>query len=148
MNKIELTKMRDICLTFNRFLIEKELLRPEIHVAIEESNGMIKKAFEDGNPKPLKAMITDINDQVKRHMPINLALDFKKCLKEKANIEYDQIEDRIKKDFNKIIKRGKIMNHLEYELIENRVDEIYSDPSYENEVEELNHLLSAFDKSK
>lgn len=45
-----------------------------------------------------------------------------------------------------VVKKGKISNASEYELLLTRVEEIYSDESKKEEVEKLNMLLADYHK--
>ncbi len=75
---MELKILRDKCLLFNQFMMEKGGLPSALNEAYIESNKLIEDAFRDGNLKPLTAMSADIDDQVLRHMPISMALELKK----------------------------------------------------------------------
>jgi hypothetical protein len=46
------------------------------------------------------------------------------------------------------LKKEKISNHEEYELIMNRIDEIFSDTTKAKELKSLNELLVNYEKSK
>ena len=66
------------------------------------------------------------------------------CSKIKAIVldETDQMLNfGFQEDIEKILKKGKISNPVEYELLLNRVDEICLDNSKSNEVIEINKIL-------
>jgi len=144
--EMELKMLRDKCLLYNQFMVEKGGLPPQLAEAYKESNRLIEKAYAEGNPKPLKVMNNDIDNQVLQHMPLKMVTDLKKLFKEKLDINFEVVNKAIGKAIDKVLKRGKIINAEEYELLLNRVDEIYADPYKEEEVQRLNNLLVAYHK--
>ena len=145
MKDTELKLLRDKCLLFNQFMIEKSLIPPELVEAYNESNKLIEKTYREKKIKPLKIMSVDIDDQVIRHMPLSMAIEFKSYLKEKLNIDYNVTNKKRKKTIDNILKRGKISNREEYEVVINRVDEIFADPTNAEELKSLNELLTIYD---
>lgn len=142
MENIELKILKDKCLLFNRFLIE----RAGMHAPLfDETNNLLEKAYQEKNIKVLKDADSDINEQVK-HMPLSLALELKKNFKEKLNIDFNVVEKVRIKTIEKILKKGEISSPEEYELLYNRVDEIYADPKKVDEIKRLNELLAAYHK--
>ncbi len=111
--------------------------------AYQESNILIEKAFSEKKVKPLKAMSNDIDEQVK-HMPLVLAIELKNIFKEKLNIDFEIVEKLRLNLINKILKKGKILNQENYDLLLNRVEEIYADASKINEVNQINSLLASY----
>lgn len=143
---MELKTLRDKCLLFNQFMSEKGGLPPQLAEAYKESNKLIESAYLEGKIKPLKSMSADIDDQVIRHMPLSMAQELKSLFKEKLNIDYDVVDKARMKVIEKLLKKGKISNRDEYELLLNRVDEIHADTNREDEVKRLNELLAAYHK--
>lgn len=142
---MELKTLRDKCILFNQFIAEKGGLPEQLDEAYKESNKLIESAYMEGKIKPLKSMSADIDDQVIRHMPLPMAQEFKNLFfKEKLNIDYNVVDKAQMKVIEKLLKKGKISNPNEYELLLNRIDEIYNDPNREAEVKRLNELLSAY----
>ena len=58
---------------------------------------------------------------------------------------YAEITSDIRKTIDNILKRGKISNREEYEVVINRVDEIFADPTNAEELKSLNELLTIYD---
>ena len=143
---MELKILRDKCILFNQFMSEKGGLPPQLAKAYLESNKLIELAYLEGKIKPLKSMSADIDDQVIKHMPLYMAQELKSLFKEKLNIDYDVVDKARMKVIVKLLKKGKITKPDEYELLFNRVDEIYADPSKADEVKRLNELLAAYHK--
>lgn len=143
---MELKTLRDKCILFNQFMAEKGGLPPQLAEAYKESNKLIESAYMEGKIKPLKSMSADIDDQVIRHMPLSMAQELKNLFKEKLNIDYDVVDKARMQAIEKLLKKGKISKPDEYELLLNRVDEIYADPNKADEVKRLNELLAAYHK--
>ncbi|MCC5915845.1 MAG: hypothetical protein JJU02_00820 [Cryomorphaceae bacterium] len=141
---MELKVLKDKCLLFNQFMAEKGALPAQLAEAYKESNKLIESAYMEGKIKPLKSMSADIDNQVIRHMPLSMAQELKNLFKEKLNIDYDVVDKVRMKVIEKLLKKGKISNPDEYELLLNRVDEIYLDPNRETEVKRLNELLAEY----
>lgn len=148
MKVTELKELRDKCILFNQFMIEKGTIPKELVDAYTESNRLLESAYQEGKIKPLRAASNDIDDQVVRHMPLSMALELKSFFKAKLGIDFDIFERARLKSIEKILKKGKINNPQEYELILNRVDEVYLDISKAEEIERLNNLLITYDKVK
>jgi hypothetical protein len=129
-------------------MIQKMSASPELVEGLWETYRSVENAYQDEKMKPLKVMSLDIDDQVINHMPLTMAIEFKNLMKEKFQINYNTVDkDRIKA-IKKILKKEKISNHEEYELIMNRIDEIFSDTTKAKELKSLNELLVNYEKSK
>lgn len=141
---LELKALRDKCLLFNNFMSEKWGLPPLMAKAYKESNRLIETAYLEGKIKPLKAMSSDIDNEVLRHMPLHLAEELKRLFKEKLDIDYNVVDLTRIKAINKIYKKGKITKLDEYMLLLNWVEEIYEDSSKKEEIKRINELLSSY----
>lgn len=140
--------LRDKCLLFNQFMIDKGYIPRELIEAYQETNKLIEIAYQERKIKPLKAASKDIDDQVMRHMPLSVAFELKKLFKERLNVDFEAVDEARIKALKKILKKGKISSENEYELVLNRIDEIYADDSKSEEIEELNNLILIYDKGK
>ena len=69
-------------------------------------------------------------------------------LKEKFNHSIDDEIDNDTAKIEKIIKRGRIRNDREFELVRNREDEIYADDSKWDYAESLRKLMSDYEDLK
>jgi len=148
MENSELKFLRDKCLLYIQFMIQKMAASPELVEGLWETYRSVENAYQDEKIKPLKVMSLDIDDQVINHMPLTMAIEFKNLMKEKFQIDYNTVDkDRIKA-IKKILKKEKISNQEEYELIMNRIDEIFSDITKAEELKSLNELLLNYEKSK
>lgn len=146
MRTMELETLRDKCLLFNQFIIEKGHFPKELAEVFKETNRLIEVAYKEGNLKSLKAMSNDIDNQVIKQMPLSMALELKIFFRQKLGIDFEAVNKARLKAIDKIRKKGKISNSSEYELLLERVDEIYADAEKLGELERLNELLAAFDK--
>jgi hypothetical protein len=146
MKNTELKKLTENGILFRQFMIEKGLIPSELIGSLKESDEKIEKAYQEGNIKPLKAVSVDIDDQVMRHMPLSFAIEFKNYIKEKLDINYDVIDKKRIKTIEKVLKKGKISNHEEWEIVSNRVDEIFADNTKGEELKNLNELLLKYEK--
>lgn len=142
----ELRIIRDKCLLFNHFMIESGLIPKELIGAYQESNQLIEVAYQEGKAKILKGASADIYDQVIRHMPLSMAVEVKKLFKEKLKIDFAIVKKDRLKAIEKILKTGKISTEEEFELVVNRIDEIYSDPGRKDEIKLLNKILASFER--
>lgn len=140
MENKQLKKIKDKCQLFNQFLIDRAGMPAHL---FEETNRLLEKAYHEKDLKVLKAADRDNYEQI-RHMPPSLALEFKKRLKEILNIDFDIIDKIYSKNISKILKKGKIANAEEYNLILNYIDEIYVDSNKSDEVNRLNEFLKAY----
>lgn len=140
-NNTEMKMLRDKCLLFNQFMIEKGGIPKGLIGVYLESNIIIEKAFKKGKLKPLQIMSQDIDNQILYHMPSSMAYEFKQLLLEKTGVDYEKIDNVLNIEVKKIINKGVIESDYEYDLIMNRVETIYNNSEYSEEVEKLNSML-------
>ena len=145
MKNSELELLKDKCLFYTQFLIQKLSASPELIKGLEETYRLVEKAYQDEKIKPLKAMSAEIDDQVICHMPLSMAVEFKNLIKEKLKINYDDVDKAHLKVIERILKNEKISNREEYKLIANRIDEIYTDTTKVEELKNLNKLLTEYE---
>lgn len=148
MKSSELKLLRDKCLLFTGFAIQKLSDSPELIKGFEENYRFVEKAYREEKIKPLKAMSDEIDNQVIHHMPLAMAVEFKKLIKEKLKINYDVIDKALKKAIERILESEKISTPEEYELVMNRIDEIFANTTRAKELKILNTLLVHYEKSK
>jgi len=141
----ELELLKDKCVFYTQFVIQKLSSSPESIRGLEETYRFIQEAYQMKKIKPLRAFSADIDDQVLRHMPLAIAVEFKKLIKEKLKINYEDVEKAFTRVIDRILKNEKISNTQEYELVVNRIDEIFTDHTRSEELKTLNKLLTAFE---
>src|SRR5678810_319116 len=141
----ELELLKDKCVFYTQFVIQKLSSSPESIRGLEETYRFIQEAYQMKKIKPLRAFSADIDDQVLRHMPLAIAVEFKNLIKEKLKIDYADVEKAYIKVIDRIIKNEKISNGQEYELVTNRIDEIFTDHTKAEELKLLNKLLTEYE---
>ena len=141
----ELELLKDKCIFYTQFVIQKLSSSPEAIQGLEETYRFIQEAYQLKWIKPLRAFSADIDDQVLRHMPLAIAVEFKNLIKEKLRIDYSDVEKACSKVIQRILKNGKISDSQEYELVVNRIDEIFTDHKRADELKTLNKLLTEFE---
>ncbi|SMC74898.1 hypothetical protein [Pedobacter africanus] len=80
-------------------------------------------------------------------MPLSTVLELKTYFAQ-FNVDFEAVDRARLKAIDKIVKKGKISGNSEYELLINRVDDIYNDPKRAGELDILNDLLLAFDANR
>lgn len=140
MEDLELKKIIEKSRLFNQFLIDRVGMPAQL---FEETDRQMEKAYAEKNIKALKAADDSINEEVK-HLSLKHALEIKKILKERLGIDFEVVEKLRLKTIDKILKRGKIKTPEEYELLNNRVDEILADPSKSEEMAKIDKMLSNY----
>jgi len=78
-------------------------------------------------------------------MPLVIAVEFKNLIKEKLKIDYADVEKAYLRVIERILKNEKISSSQEYELVTNRIDEIFTDHTRAGELKILNGLLTAYE---
>ena len=141
----ELELLKDKCVFYTQFVIQKLSSSPESIRGLEETYRFIQEAYQMKKIKPWRAFSADIDDQVLRHMPLAIAVEFKNLIKEKLKIDYEDVEKAFARVIDRILKNEKISNNQEYELVVNRIDEIFTDHTRSEELKTLNKLLTAFE---
>src|SRR4029078_11608775 len=145
----ELELLKDKCVFYTQFVLQKLSSSPESIQGLEETYRLILEAYEMKRLNPLRAFSADIDDQVLRHMPLAIAVEFKNLIKEKLRIDYADVEKAYIKVIERILKNEKISDRQEYELVVSRIDEIFTDHTRAEELKKLNKLLTEFeDKHK
>lgn len=141
---MELEKLRLKCLLFNNFILKNGNIPAELIPTYEESDRLIEKAFAEKDIKPLKAMSRDIDHQVTRHMPKEMAEKLKEIFRNSLGTDYGVADDTLIRAIERIKKNGKIFKGSEYELVLNRAEDIALDSEKAAELSQLNELLAAY----
>ena len=145
MNNGELELLRDKCLFYTQFIIQKLSAKPESVKGLEETYRLIQNAYETKRIKPLRAISADIDDQVLRHMPLMIAVEFSKLINDRLKIDYEDVTNAYHTVIHRIVEDGKITNRQEYELALNRIDEIFSDETQSGELKALTELVTTYE---
>jgi len=141
----ELELLKDKCVFYTQFVLQKLSFSPESIQGLEETYRLILEAYQAKEIKPLRAFSADIDDQVLRHMPLAIALEFRNLIREKLKIDYEDVEKAYVRVIERILKNEKISTGQEYELVANRIDEIFTDHKKAEELKVLNKLLTEYE---
>ena len=143
----EIDKLKEKCLLFNQFMLDYGGFPVELSSAFVESNKLIEEAYNKGNIKSLRAMSSDIDNQVITHMSLSMFLKLKEIFKDFA-IDFKAIEVSQLNSIKKTLKIGKISSEEEYRLILDYIIDDCSDSNKKVEIEKLNNLLIKFESTR
>jgi hypothetical protein len=115
---------------------------------MEQTKEILERAYEKKDIKQLKGINKELDVWLREMFRPDEKEELSRLLQEKFGEDTKQVDLKRIEKINKIVKRGKINNKNEYELLLQRVEEIYSDDSKNEEVTELNKLLADFHKNK
>jgi len=115
---------------------------------MEQTKEILERAYEKKDIKQLKGINKELDVWLREMFRPDEKEELIRLLKEKFGEDTNKVDLKRIEKINKIVKRGKINNKNEYELLLQRVEEIYSDDSKNEEVTELNKLLADFHKNK
>lgn len=115
-----------------------------------EGYNELKKAVDDAYNKNdirgLREINKELNVWLVEMFPPKEKKEIREILKEKLGENFEQTDLKNLEKINKIIKRGKVNTLKEYALLQQRIEEIYTDKSKKLEVLEINKLLADFHK--
>lgn len=115
-----------------------------------EGYNELKKAVDDAYNKNdirgLREINKELNVWLVEMFPPKEKKEIREILKEKLGENFEQTDLKNLEKINKIIKRGKVNTQKEYALLQQRIEEIYTDKSRKLEVLEINKLLADFHK--
>ena len=110
----------------------------------EQLKSVFDTAYDKADIKKLKAINKELDVLYKQMFDKESQRELAALLEKELN---EKIEDKGNlKKIDQIIKRGSIKNNKEYELLLNRVEEIFSDKDKKKEVLLINKLLADYHK--
>ena len=115
---------------------------------MESTKTILENAYEKKDIKQLRRLNKELNVWLREMFRPDEKEGLIKILNEKLNEDVNDSDLKRLNKIDKVVKRGKINNIFEYELLLQRVEEIYSDDNKKENVTELNKLLSDFHKNK
>lgn len=142
-SEIEILKSK--CLLFNQYMLDYGGFPVELRSSFVASNKLIEEVYRKGNIKPLRAMSSDIDNQITKHMSLSMVLRLKDAFKQELDIDFSAIEVFQLNVIKKILKIGKISTEEEYRLILEYINDAYFDSNKKVEIEKLNNLLVKFE---
>ena len=137
----ELVYLKEQSLTILNFMIKKNGEMP----MFDEFKKVIHETFEKKNIKGLNYLNKDIIEWSKGLSQID-SVSLNELLIKKFGKHLSQSDNKITVEINRIIKRGKINNEKEYNLLLEKIEGIYLDIARKDEVEVINCLLANYSK--
>lgn len=140
-NKVEIEYLKKRILIFCDFFISKYgdtyIFKPTAlkNETLKDYSNKDYKSLRDTNKE---------NNMMLREMPLLDALELRKILKKKLNEDIDSLEKKRMSLIKSIIKKGKINNHFEFELMKEREEELFNQNGDEDERIIINSLLVDF----
>lgn len=134
--------LRDWCLTIYDYLIN---LHPDFSLETEWYRDVINKAEAKSDLKLMKRVYKETNLMVRETLTPILIEQLNSLLSEKYG---HSIADEIDKEteiIQKIIKRGKIRNDREFELVKRREEEIWEDENQTEYAEILRRMMGDYE---
>ena len=154
--QVELDYLIKRCLIFHDFLSKKYYGKEEYYYSYyskEDSakliecyrnvRNTIEEAYKKGNLAVLREGSKDFTYQL-REMPFKDVIELGEILKRELGEDLAIVEKQRIAAIKRVVKRGKILNLDEYELLSRRADEIYEYPDMADDLERINSLLVAF----
>jgi hypothetical protein len=143
--KEDLKLLRDLCLVYNNFRrMTNPLQHPLMVAAFDDADRKIHEAYDTDSKLPLELMKKELDDFIIYARP-NEASQLLHLLKQELGLAYKVDRKKAQKKIAYIIKQGKISNRMEYELVNDRVEEIHGDATKASELEQLNQLLAGME---
>ena len=130
--------LRDWCLTVYDYLVS---LHPDFRLETEWYRGVIVKAEKKFELKTLKRVYKETVLLVRETLTPDLLDSLNNLLKDKYGHNIADEKDKETELIQKIIKRGKIRNDREFELVKRREEEVYQDDRQADYAETLRNLM-------
>lgn len=102
------------------------------------------KAFDDQNLRGMRYVYSDVNEMVTLGLKQEELGQLNVLLKEKLGFDFSLVNKKDIQKVKRILKKGKIANADEYRFLLSRVDAIYENKDYLEELNAINALLSAY----
>lgn len=141
---VDYTTLREWCVIVSDFLQSSDPGYTELAVELTK---VIIKIDKKKKIQDMKAMYKELHYMLS-DLPPNQIDELNEILKEKFGHCLADVAEMETKAIEKIIKRGRIQNDSEYELIWRREDKIYTDDSQYEYAEKLRKLLNDYEKYK
>lgn len=104
---------------------------------------VVETEYNKNNLKVLQITNKDLNTWLLM-MPITDSIELGRILHDKLGEDISEIINRRLIAINKTISLGKISTKAEFEMISNRIEEIYLDKNKGVELEQLNNLINNY----
>jgi hypothetical protein len=137
----ELDKLKKRCFIFYDFFYEK-YGQSKIY---KNAKAGIEIEFEKLNLVVLRHASRDFNNWL-REMPIDDAVELGLILKRELGEDINIIEKRRLEKISRILKRGRISDVEDHELLLSHVEDIYDDANKKDELDRSNMMLIDYEK--
>ena len=135
--------LREWCITISSFVSKAY---PEMSHMEEEINDAIEKIDKKQSLRYMQTLYKEMNWLVgDGYLPDPLMDQLNQILAEKFKYNLVDVAAAEKDEIQKIIKRGRIRNDREFELVKNHEESIYDDDSQTEYAEILRGLMGAFE---
>jgi len=135
----EATELRDWCLAILGFFGELEPSSPFLAQYLQA----IEAGFEGRDLRGLRIVAKDFAEWA-RDLPADQQSKLEQLLVPRFGRGLRSEAQKDQRERQRILKRGSIESEDEFRLLSSRADEIYADKSKAGELEQINHLLVAF----
>ena len=138
--------LREWCITICSFVSK---VYPEMSHMEKEISEAIEKIDKKQSMRYMRVLCKEMNWLVQDgYLPDPLMDKLNQILTEKFKYNLVDVAAAEKDEIQKILKRGRIRNDREYELVKNKEDEIYDDDSQFDYAESLRNLLADYECPK
>lgn len=138
--------LREWCITILDYLVT---IIPELSDFVHEMKLVIKKLDKKQSMRYMRAEYKEVNQMVREMYLSDPLMDqLNQILTEKFKYNLVDVAAAEKDEIQKIIKRGKIRNDREFELVKNQEEAIYDDDSQTEYAEILRGLLGAYEMNR
>jgi hypothetical protein len=143
--ELEMEHIKDWCVVILDFITAKNANFKAFAEPTKDNLNKYYKSYNQRLYKGFQQSYRDINEMAKALSPSEYG-ELNAILNERFGKDLNGINPITDKKIVKVLKEGKISSPTEYELLLNRVEEIYSDESKKEEVVKLNELLANYHK--
>lgn len=135
--------LREWCVTILDFLVA---IIPEYSYFVHGMKQVIQKLDKKQSMRYMRALYREMNLMIRElYLPDPLMDQLNQILAEKFKYNLVDVAAAEKDEIQKIIKRGRIRNDREFELVKNQEEAIYDDDSQTEYAEILRGLMGAYE---
>ncbi|MCL4684864.1 hypothetical protein KJ059_08940 [Myxococcota bacterium] len=133
-------ELRDWCIAILQFMAQVD---PSSGV-FAHAEQATEAAFQRGDLRGLKMVARDVREWATALSPADQQrLD--EVLREQFGRGLTEEAEGLRAEVGRILRRGQIDTQDEYRLLLSRADEIYADPSKQDELKSINELLAGYE---
>lgn len=134
---------KDWCLTIVDFILKAN----GSNVIFEKLTRVINETFVKSDSRGINFLYKDCNQWGKNLNPDQVKL-LNAILIEKFGKDLNNDSEKIELKIKQIIKRGKIVNAIEFEILKEKADKIHTDIKQKELLYKINNLLLEFETEK